>query len=76
MLNEYAPQRNYWWRVKDFDCNPGIELGDCAEHDPPYSERQCRETCLANPECGAFNLPCAASPPALAAAANDRDYEY
>jgi hypothetical protein len=20
---EYAPQRNYWWRVKDFDCNPG-----------------------------------------------------
>ena len=24
VLNEYAPQRNYWWRVENFDCNPGI----------------------------------------------------
>ena len=33
------------------------ELGDCAEHPPPYSDDECKEACLANPECGAYNQP-------------------
>jgi hypothetical protein len=35
----------------------GIELGNCAEHGPPFSEDECKAACLDNPECGAFNLP-------------------
>jgi hypothetical protein len=52
ILNEYPADRNYWWRVRNFDCNPGVELGDCGVH-----RANCKEACLADPHCAGFNQP-------------------
>ena len=41
--------------LREIACAFSIELGDCAEHPPPYSDAECKETCLANPECAAYN---------------------
>lgn len=52
VLNEYPPQRNYWWRATNFDCNPGVEIGSCGR----YMDA-CKEACVADPVCAGFNLP-------------------